>query len=178
MRRLLLLRHAKAEQAKKDTPEDRGRALTQQGRANATRVGYFMQMRGYVPDLILCSPSKRTRETLALVTLEIGGKAHVEFPAGLYLATARQLLTIVRELPEESRCPLLIGHNPGLEECLTALSGGSADQHLRTKFGATKEKFPTCALAVLEFKSLTWNGVDQGSGTLLEFVRPKDLPAS
>jgi phosphohistidine phosphatase len=38
-----------------------------------------------------------------------------------------------------------------------------------------RDKFPTCALAVLEFETAHWRSVEPGTGTLADFVRPKDL---
>ena len=57
---------------------------------------------------MLCSPSRRTRETLALLSLEPAPAA--VFPPALYLASARTLLTRLRRLPPRVRSVLVIGH--------------------------------------------------------------------
>jgi len=177
MKRVLLLRHAKTEQAKKDTPEDRERALTDGGRQDALRVGRYMLAKGYVHDLILCSPSTRTRQTLELADLARAADGTIEFPEKLYLAAARQIVDFLRSLPDGVRRPLVIGHNPGMEECIAWLIGNSSDPKLRARFDSPKEKFPTAALAVLDFKLLSWKDLEPGSGKLVDFVSPKDLPA-
>jgi phosphohistidine phosphatase len=177
MKRLLLLRHAKSEQAKKDTPEDRERALTDRGRQDAPRIGRYMRTKGYMPDIILCSPSARTRQTLELADLGKTGDGIVEFSEKLYLATAQQIIELLRGLPEGIQRPLVVGHNPGMEECAASLIAKSSDPKLRARFESLKEKFPTAALAVLEFKFSNWKHLESGSGRLVDFVRPRDLAA-
>ncbi|MBV9063799.1 MAG: histidine phosphatase family protein [Alphaproteobacteria bacterium] len=178
MRRLLLLRHAKAEQANKDTPADAERPLAERGRRDAPRVGSVMREKGYKPDLILCSPSRRTRETLELAISELRSSAGAQFIDGLYTASAQRILALVRQLPDAAKQPLLVGHNPGLEDCALLLaSRGSASPLLPTA-DDLEDKFPTGALAVLEFTILNWRSVTPHSGRLVDFVRPKDLPSA
>ena len=173
MKRLFLLRHAKAEQANKDTPADCERPLTGRGRSDASLVGEAMRKKGYSPDLILCSPSVRTRETLELAQSEFGGKARAEFLEALYAASARKIAQIVRDLPENARKPLLVGHNPGFEECAALLMNKS--EAATKRFDSNVEKFPTCALVVLDFDISLWKDVKPHTGKLADFIRPKDL---
>jgi phosphohistidine phosphatase len=175
MRRLFLLRHAKAEQANKDTPADSERPLTEWGRKDASLVGRAMLEKGYSPDLILCSPSKRTRETLEIARSELGAAAKIEFPDSLYAAGTREILQIVRKVPESVRQPLLIGHNPGLEECAALLAGKSGDPAAHERFGSSTEKFPTATLAVFDFEISHWKDIEPHGGALVDFVRPKEL---
>ena len=175
MKRVFLLRHAKAEQANKDTPADSERPLTERGRKDAPLVGLAMREKGYSPDLILCSPSTRTRETLELAQGQFDGKAHVEFVEELYAASARKVAQIIRELPDKARKPLLVGHNPGFEECASLLAGKSDDPKAHARFNSLTEKFPTSALAVLDFDVAQWKDVESHSGALIDFIRPKDL---
>jgi phosphohistidine phosphatase len=37
------------------------------------------------------------------------------------------------------------------------------------------ERFPTCAVAVLDFQVQNWSSIAPHSGTLVDFIRPKDL---
>ena len=169
MKRLLLLRHAKAEQANKDTPADAERKLTKRGRAEAPAVGREMRKRSYVPDLILCSPSQRTRETLDLANTELGSHAKVQYDSAIYAAGARQLLALFRKLPDDVHQPLVVGHNPGFEDCLSLLA--KAPQAT----AGEGDKFPTGALAVLQFEISAWRELAPHSSALVDFVRPKDL---
>jgi phosphohistidine phosphatase len=170
VKRLFLLRHAKTEQANKDTPADAERALTERGRTEASVVGREMHKRGYAPDLILCSPSRRTRQTLELANAELGSSAKIDYVPTIYAAGARQLLALFQGLPAAVREPLTVGHNPGFEDCLSLLlkRGEQAS-------GKDKDKFPTGALAVLQFEISDWGKLSPHSGTLVDFIRPKEL---
>ncbi len=70
---------------------------------------------------------------------------------------------------------MVVGHNPGMEEAAQLLA---REPVRRKELGAARgagEKFPTCALATLDFDVGRWRDVMQGTGRLVEFVRPKDL---
>jgi phosphohistidine phosphatase len=172
MKRLLLLRHAKAEQGGKD---DHARTLTERGRRDAARMGAFLHEHGDVPDLVLCSTSARTRETWQQACEELGGAPKVEFLKPLYLAPAKTMLTIIQKADDAARTVLVIAHSPGTEETAVALARTSSDKEERARLEAMKEKFPTAALAVLDFDGAHWRDVKSESGTLTAFVRPKDL---
>ncbi|OZV80042.1 hypothetical protein CA850_15085 [Micromonospora echinospora] len=60
-RTLVLLRHGKAER-----PEgiaDWERALTERGHADAVAAGAWLARHGFRPDVVVCSPARRTRQT-------------------------------------------------------------------------------------------------------------------
>jgi phosphohistidine phosphatase len=171
MKRLFLFRHAKTEQANKDTPADSERSLTERGRTDAPLVGRAMREKGYVPDLILCSPSVRTRQTLELAQREFNGSARIEFVNAIYAASARQLVQIICDISDRARKPLLVGHNPGFEECAALLMNKSAAEDV----DSSAEKFPTSALVVLDFSISHWKDVKPHTGELVDFIRPKNL---
>lgn len=172
MRRLLLLRHAKAVQ---DSGEgDPARRLSGRGRADAALMGRAMNMRGYLPDLALCSPSRRTMETWDMLSPELDGVVEINFIKGLYLANPKNIVAAIQTAPDSARALLLIGHNPGMEECAVRLAREPVTRAEAKKLAEMREKFPTCALAVLDFDVETWRDV-AGGGILLEFIRPRDL---
>jgi len=172
MRRLLLLRHAKAVQ---DTGEgDHARALTERGRKDAARMGHAMDTHGYIPDLVLCSSSRRTTETWEMLAPELAKTPEVESAKGLYLASPKNILTQIQGTAERAKTLMLIGHNPGIEECAVRLARKPASKVERHKLEDMREKFPTCALAVFDFDVESWSDVS-GGGILLEFIRPRDL---
>ena len=172
MKRLLLLRHAKAAQ---DTGGgDHSRALTDRGRKDAARMGHAMDIRGYVPDIALCSTSQRTKQTWELLSPELAKPVAVIFRKELYLASPRQILEQVQQTEDGVRSLLVIGHNPAIEECAFRLARRPASKSESHKLEDMREKFPTCALAVLDFDAEAWSDVT-GGGILLEFIRPRDL---
>ncbi len=70
---------------------------------------------------------------------------------------------------------MVVGHNPGLERCALALAAVPLEKKLRKRYDVMDEKFPTCALAVIDFDVEKWRDVTPGRGDLDAFVRPKDL---
>lgn len=174
MKRLLLLRHAKAV-AGSPHANDNSRALNERGRADAPRMGSEMQHRRYLPDLVLCSTALRTKETLQHVMPELDGSPAVRFLDELYLASAKTISDIVRKNGDDYPVVLVVGHNPGLEDCALALSRKPQSDQERICANALAEKFPTCALAVLDFEVPNWRSIAAGTGTLRDFIRPKSL---
>jgi phosphohistidine phosphatase len=172
MRRLLLLRHAKAAQ---DSGEgDHARALTERGRQDAVHMGHAMDTRGYIPNLALCSTSRRTMETWELIGPELAKSPEAEFTRDLYLASPRNILRQIQQTRDGVKSLLLIGHNPGIEDCAARLARKPASKAESHNLETLREKFPTCALAVLDFDVESWSDVT-GEGILLEFIRPRDL---
>lgn len=170
MRTLYLLRHAKAERGEGGDFE---RRLMDRGRRDAPAMGRYMRERGYLPALILCSPAARTRETLELLTPELGTPASQEFDRMLYLGAAGILLQRVQAVDEEIGSVLLIGHNPGLAQLAAALAP-RGDKRATARM---REKYSTCGLAVIHLQVDRWEQAMPGAGTLTDFMAPGDLPA-
>ena len=168
---LAILRHAKSSW---DAPVhgDFSRPLAPRGIAAAPLMGREMDRLGLKPDTILCSPATRTRETLELALPKIDPKSQtVHFEDSLYMASAEDLLGRLRRLPRETRCALLIGHNPSLQNLALALAGGGKPDDLADM----ANHFPTCALAVIEFDLPAWRDLAVRSGKLVHFTVPRRL---
>ncbi|GIH90884.1 histidine phosphatase family protein [Planobispora siamensis] len=144
MRTLIVLRHAKAVH----TPglSDPERPLTERGERDARKVGEALATLGLRPDLVLCSPSVRTRQTAELVLP--GGP--IEFERDIYEAYADELLELVRRTDPQVRTLLLVGHNPGVHELVLGLTSRDGDTG-----------FPPGAFAVIETDD-EWAGLDSG----------------
>lgn len=123
MRELILLRHAHAEPPAPGQ-EDFDRPLSLQGQAEAEAAGRWLLEHGYVPDRVVCSTARRTRETTeqALTAL---GYVEVRFEQRIYDATPGMLIQVVDEHRDIPRV-MLVGHNPGLEQLAALLSSGQS----------------------------------------------------
>jgi phosphohistidine phosphatase len=172
MKRLLLLRHGKAEGTASD---DRKRALIPRGKTDSARMGRFLHDDAYVPDAVLCSNAARTRQTLDAVLPELHAKPDVKYLAELYLAEPELIFSLIRKASDRIQSLMIVGHNPGLEQCALALAAVPLEKKLRKRYDVMDEKFPTCALAVIDFEVERWRDVTPGRGDLDAFVRPKDL---
>lgn len=132
-RRLVLLRHAKADNPRGAT--DQERPLSARGQADARAAGGWLAEHQHVPELVLCSPTKRTRQTWLAVAERLPAAAPVvRYDRRLYLSGPDELLAMVRELEEPVASALVIGHNPSLTQLAFTLDpdGGLDSDGLRT----------------------------------------------
>ena len=169
MRRLLLLRHAKAVPLSRG--DDFDRSLTPGGVDDARRIGEWIAERGLVPDRCLYSGATRTRQTYQAVSDAWPGEVETVNTNALYEATRFLIVGLLRELPSSSRVNLVVGHNPGMADVANILTGeGPADARLRMA-----GKYPPGALAVIAFDGPDWSELTPGAGRLEHFVTPADL---
>lgn len=166
---VLLLRHAKSSRDDLEVA-DFDRPLSRRGRRDAPRLGKWMHEAGHKPDLVLCSDAKRARETWAGLAETLQSAAPVLFERGLYMANAKALIHRLHRLAGGIASVLVIAHNPGLEEVAHALADGKGET-----FERLQRKFPTAALARLDFDLEDWRKLEPGSGRLAHFVTPGDL---
>lgn len=171
MKTIFLLRHAKSSWDDRSLP-DHDRPLNERGRAAAPRVGAHMREADHLPDLVLCSTAKRTRQTLDAVLSELDIEPAIEFHETLYLAAPSEIVELIRSVPDTVEGVLLVGHNPGTGLLADALSGDGAPERIQLM----RSKFPTAGLAIIELRVDRWKDVLSGCGSLKEFVRPRDLP--
>lgn len=172
MKRLFLLRHAKAVPAESGV-EDFERTLMLSGMQDAGAMARYLRKSDYAVDLILCSSAARTAQTGELVVQQL--ECEIEYREALYLAEASKILAAIRGAPAQVSALMMVGHNPGLEALAALLAREPVRRKERARHEALEEKFPTCALAILDFDIGRWRDVAAGSGKLVEFVRPKDL---
>jgi phosphohistidine phosphatase len=167
MKRVYLLRHAKSS-SKDPTLRDRDRPLAGRGRRAAKAIARHLREERINPDLVLCSPALRARQTLERVEPELGRGA-VRVEPQLYGTGLDELLKVLRGLPDRIESVMLVGHNPTLQELAVALAGRSQE------LAPIEAKFPTGALATLVFPESRWREVAPGTGQLEGFFRPGDV---
>lgn len=161
-RRMILMRHAKSDWS---TPAagDHARPLNDRGRRSAAALGTWLRDRGWLPDRVLCSTAARTRETLTGLRLD----APVRFEQALYHAAPDTMLDLLRGAKGD--CVLMIGHNPGIAFFAQMLAA-APPAHARFA------DYPTGATTVMEFAADDWPGAAPGSGKVLDFAVPRELP--
>jgi phosphohistidine phosphatase len=161
MKKLLLLRHAKSSWADSSLP-DFERPLNERGQRAAPLVGKFMRERQLRPDLIISSPAKRTRETIALVLDAARLETETRYDERIYEATLARLLEVVSQIEDDKREVMLVGHNPGFENLLERLTNES-------------ERMPTAALALVTLNAEKWDEAAAKGGRLEWLVKAKEL---
>lgn len=170
MKRLYLLRHAKSDWANPNLA-DIDRPLNERGIKISQRLGALFQDMSIHPDLILCSPARRTRQTLSFIQEGTGEDYPVKYDAGLYEGRASDIEAIIRAVPEDVDELMVIGHNPGLETLAHQLMAGGQSKPLLK----LHEKFPTGGLAILSFSITTWADLVADTGSLIDFIVPREL---
>ena len=168
MSELYLLRHAKAVPQEEGGP-DRERPLEQRGRRAAQAVAQWIAEHGVAPELVLCSPSLRTRQTLDIVAAAFPRPPKMLIEDGLYLATARELVARLHRLPADTARVMLVGHNPGFQELASYLSD-VATGSLMARLGS----FPTGALASFQI-DIAWAALERKCARLVALAAPKEL---
>jgi len=131
-------------------------------------MGRFLQHENLVPDAALVSDSRRTRETLDLVLQAFQRRLPFVVDPDLYAAPSAVILTAIQQTSPEVASLLVVGHNPGMAELAVELVGRGSDADL----AQLKSKFPTSALAIVDFDADAWTDVTIQSGELKRFVTP------
>lgn len=154
------MRHAKSSWTDPSL-SDFERPLNERGRRAAPFMGGVLKREGLIPDHIICSPAKRTKETAELVQAAVELDLDIGNDARIYEATAGELIDVVSEMRETSSRALLIGHNPSSEQFLQIITGAI-------------EAMPTAALAVIDLEIGSWAEIAPSTGTLRRLFRPKE----
>ncbi len=143
MRTLIVVRHGKSDWAG-DEP-DLERPLARRGHRQMPESAAWVAAHHPVVDLAVVSPATRAQQTWEYVAEALGSSAPATTTdERVYAAYGRALVGLVRALPPAATTVALVGHNPGLEELVSDLTGASVEM-------------PTSAVAVVEFDG-GWDG--------------------
>ena len=168
MKTLLILRHAKS------SWEDIGRGdhyrpLAPRGRRAAKKLAKHLRRQKVAPAMVLCSSATRARETLELVAPALGPPKKILIEEGLYAASADELLSRLRRIPDATESVMLIGHNPGLQDLALTLAANGPKRSL------VLEDFPTGALATLLIDVARWRDLVPGDADVVDYLVPREL---
>lgn len=147
MKKLILLRHGKAEYPDLDM-DDYDRPLTERGKRNAAETGSFIYAQlASPPDLILSSEAKRAFKTAKLAAEQMHYPIEkIKTETGLYLVSAQRTIKYIKLIPSEISSCLLVGHNPGLTD-------------LVNHFGVRLDNLPTASAVCFEFDIENWQEI-------------------
>jgi len=161
MKTLFLLRHAKSSWKDERLP-DFERPLNRRGNRASTTVGHYLKIRIKTPDLVLCSPAARTRDTLELLLKAAKWSTEVRYDQRIYEASGMRLAEVISQIDNDRRVALLVGHNPGLEELLLLLT-------------SVTQKMPTAAVAKVVLKTTKWANAIEKRATVEWLVKPREI---
>jgi phosphohistidine phosphatase len=143
---LLLMRHAKSSWDEPGLGDDQ-RPLNHRGRRDAPRVADWLVAQQLVPAQVLCSTAVRAVQTLERMLARFPETLPVGYEPQLYMAPPDQILRSIARLSESASPVLVICHNPGLEQLVSAAAGRWI-------------AMPTAAVAVFEVPQLSSMGAE------------------
>ena len=173
MRTLTLLRHAKSSWSDPSL-DDFDRPLNPRGKEARDAITTWFREHDVRPDLIICSPSKRTRQTLKPVKKLWDPRPEIVYDPKVYEASANDLRNVLRKAASTHRSIMLVGHNPGLQMLALDL----VDDPMAGPGRQLASKFPTGAIARLTADTDSWNRMRSGAFRLRDFVLPRELLAA
>lgn len=167
MRKLILMRHAKAE-AKAASGDDFDRSLTERGYRDAVIMGKVLAEAGLTPDVALVSAAERTRQTWAGLA-ESFPNAQARFDRKLHNAASVAIHAAIETAAEEADTVLVVGHNPGIPMAMLELIIEAAEP--ASVLDKARGGFPTASAVAFEFDEAMrprfwniWFAKDHGGG--------------
>ncbi|MCR6689832.1 MULTISPECIES: SixA phosphatase family protein [Cellulomonas] len=165
-RRLVLLRHAKAEHP--DGMPDHERPLALQGRRQCPGVGAALEQAGIAPDLVWCSSAVRTRQTWELVRASLAAEPRVEYRDEVYDAGMRSLLALLADAPDDVATLVVVGHEPTMSHLASTLAGPGSDE---AALARVQVGVPTASWSLLEHTG-PWGDLAPRAARLARLVTP------
>jgi phosphohistidine phosphatase len=152
LRTLYLLRHAKSNHDNLNL-QDFDRPLDSSGIKEANQMAAFMKSKNIVPDLIICSPSLRTKQTCEIICNVNGCAANtISWDSTIYACSTEELLQAIKRTEDKYKTVLFIGHNPSTTGVANALQK-------KQKIDEVK----TCGLVCIEFPGKqSWAKIEKG----------------
>jgi len=169
MKKLILMRHAKA-QRHGDDDTDKGRPLHRKGIAAVNKVGAHLQAEGHRSSLIIHSNAKRTIETAFGLCDYLDPQPMTLGLEALYLASSSQILNVIHGTESTIDNLMVVGHNPGIADLALELNDGSNSDIALMALRA----FPPSAVAIFQFDIERWSAAR--SGYLTHYMLVEDLP--
>jgi len=163
MKTILFFRHGKSDW---DAPfdHDHERPLAKRGRKAAKATGRYLSQIGVIPDGIVSSTALRARDTVSIASEAGAWNAQIRESQALYGASPEQIIKVIQSEPDTTERLMLVGHEPTWSETAGML------------IGQGNIRFPTGAVARIDFGVDSWSAVRFGEGEMVFLVPPKLLP--
>ena len=164
---LMLMRHAKSDWSSHTADIDR--PLNSRGSRDAVAMGGYLEQTGLVPDKMIISPARRTRQTaeLLLRNLPVDGQ-QVIVDRDLYLADIETLREIGELYTADDQRILLLAHNPGMDDMVSYLANKAPP------LSANGKLMTTCAVA--DFAVASIDTIKRpGRADLQGLYRPREI---
>lgn len=162
MKTLFFLRHGKSDW-EADYETDHERPLAKRGIKASRKIGRFLNVIGEVPEVVISSTAERAIRTASLANEAGNWERDIRSTRKLYEASPTDLLDVIRALDDGFDAAMLVGHEPTWSSAVGLFSGANV-------------RFPTTALARIDFERDRWESISPQGGQLIWLVVPKSLP--
>lgn len=116
---ICLMRHSESvAELSANITKDFDRPLTDNGIHQLEGVRDQLKALSFLPDVVLCSPSVRTRQTLEWIQEVLGADVTVDFDEALYGIDVSALIEKLHNLEDDKQCVLIVGHNPSISDVI------------------------------------------------------------
>jgi len=115
MKRIYIIRHAKAEDAR-GSASDIDRQLTEEGIRDARSLGKLLFGLGMVPDIIISSPAKRNVMTAQNIARACKYHKEIQLEEDIYLGSTDAILGIIKKCSNDAAVAAVVGHSPTMEK--------------------------------------------------------------
>lgn len=159
MKKLYLIRHAKSSW-EDITLDDFERPLNKRGEKDAPFMGKFLYKKNITADIIISSPSKRTKQTVEFINHELQFTLEIIYDENIYETTLDGLENVIQNIDNKYESVYLFGHNPSLNSFVK-------------KYININENIPTCGVVGIEFDCSNWNTISPKNAKKLFFEYPK-----
>ncbi|MCP3666801.1 MAG: histidine phosphatase family protein [Gammaproteobacteria bacterium] len=158
-KQLILFRHGKSDW---DTQfsADHDRPLAERGIHAARTMGKILNAAQQLPDKAITSSAIRASTTLALAHEAGHWHCPIEITDQLYSTDPESMLELLQKEDDNLKRLLLVGHEPTWSTLISGFTGAGV-------------KFPTAAMARIDFDCAHWHRINWGQGRLNWLLKPK-----
>ncbi len=164
MKRLILIRHSKAEEML-GHHEDKERSLRSRGRDDARLIAEKLKESGIKPGLIISSSARRAMQTAQIIADTFGYPSNqINYQDFIYDGyTSGEFISFMNRKPDDIDQIIVVGHNPEIAMLAINLTGGNFFH------------FPTTATVIIRFNADSWMNINSREGKTEMFLYPKML---
>ena len=145
-RTLVMIRHAKSSWAN-PLQSDFDRPLNDRGKQEAPEMAEMLKEKGIIPDLIICSTAKRTKQTAKRIAEILGYSVDkIRWEEKLYHCIPSVFEELIFDVGDKVKTLFIIAHNPGISEFVNEMSPGFS-----------LDNMPTCGVVAARFTAEEWN---------------------
>lgn len=163
MKKLYLIRHSKSSWDDISL-DDFDRPLNSRGKKDRYTMAKFLKEHSIYPDIVLCSPSLRTKKSLkAYQEILDFDDSRVVFDKSLYESSKQELLNAIKNLDNRYNSMFLIAHNPSMNLLVDYLLNGFY------------ENIPTSGIVAIEANITNWSMLNNTNCSMSFFTYPKKI---